>query len=229
MPRRKWIPNHLPYAKGPAASLWWYHSGSWPGTARPHDPVLDAYIRKNFKNVDQSARVGRVVDAYIKQVSRGKPVGNNFKDELLAWIYEVAEPVQISPRRKRYWTLPAYARSHGLHDKTFCKRFREMEKIAKRLFPEKAPPEYEKPTEELKRRIWNRYFQLKWSFKVPARSDEEWIAEARHKVAVAKLISKFPKIPAFRIGQICREARKVKRFTRLTKSKDGHYRFPRPL
>jgi hypothetical protein len=200
MGRRKWIPDdvydRMPHAGGPGASLWWYRSSE--------------------------RRAGRVIDAYIEQVSRGKSVGKNFKDELLGWLQELSEPVKISPRRKRYWTLPAYARAHGLRVTTFCKRFREMEKIAKRLFPERVPS-YREPqplTDELKRKIGGRYLQLKW--RVPDNRlyyAERDFARIRHKITMAKLAEEFPNIEPFRLGQICRKVRKAERFTRLPKKK----------
>ena len=207
MGRRKWIPDDVydrtPHADGPGASLWWY----------------------------RERRAGRVIGAYIEQVSRGKSVKKNFKDELLGWLHELSEPVKISPRRDRYWTLPAYARSHGLPDKTFCKRFREMEKIAKRLFAKHVPSD-RKPqplTEELKRRIGSRYLQLKWKVRDTRKVNVEHdFARIRHKVTMAKLTEEFPNIEPFRLGQICRKVRTAKRFTRLPKrSTDGRYRFPR--
>jgi len=172
-----------------------------------------------------------VIGAYIEQVSRGKSVKKNFKDELLGWLRELSGPVKISPRREWYWTLPAYARAHELPDKTFCKRFREMEKIAKQLFPERVPSD-RKPqplTEELKRKIGSRYLQLKWRVRDTRKVNVEHdFARIRHKITMAKLAAEFPNIEPFRLGQICQKVRKAKRFTRLPKpSSDGHYRFPR--
>jgi hypothetical protein len=207
MGRRKWIPDdvydRMPHAGGPGASLWWY----------------------------RERRAVRVIAAYIEQVSRGKSLEKNFKDELLGWLQELSEPVKISPRRERYWTLPAYARSHGLPDKTFCKRFREMEKIAKQLFAKHVPSD-RKPqpmTDELKRKIGGRYLQLKWRVPDTRKVNvEQDFARIRHKITMAKLAEEFPNIEPFRLGQICQKVRKAKRFTRLPKiSKDGRYRFPR--
>jgi hypothetical protein len=283
MPRPKWwVPKYKgwirkeeyergAHARKRAASLGWYcdddeYHGRW------HD--------------GETTREGKqVIDAYIKQVSRGKSVGKEFKDELLGWLRKLAKPgrqsllvgkdskgkppglfassrerrlykagrIHLNP--DRYWTLDAFARAHDLPRGGFFKRFREMDKIAKRLFPERAPSDKKAQpvTEELKLEIQNQYIRLNLrdhnrrvkyrnlqvkldKLGIHRKQDfDEWRRPEtiRHGEAMARLIKKYPNIPPFRLGQICRPVRNPKRSPRLKfppmkKSKDGRYRFPRP-
>jgi len=111
-------------------------------------------------------------------------VGVRFEAHLRSWLQELSRPQQISPRRHRYWTIPAYALAYKFHTKTFCKRFRELEKIAKKLFPGRVPQHrnHAPLTEETKHAIRSR-FKATGDF---------------HAVA-----GEFG-IEAFRVGQLCR-------------------------
>ena len=57
----------------------------------------------------------------------------------MSCLRELSRPQRISPRRERYWTIPAYASANKIHPKTLCKRLRELEKIAKKLLPNRVP------------------------------------------------------------------------------------------
>jgi hypothetical protein len=212
MPRRKWIPKRkwiLPrdeydrnaHAGAPAVSLWWYRYRN------DGDPTTESE---------------RVIDAYIKQVSRGKAVEKNFKDELLQCLYELKEPGRISLRQERYWTLDAYALAHQLPKGGFLKRFREMEKIAAELFPERLPWNRDRRpvTDETEIEIRNYYLQVKLRrhdllVKLGRHSDP-WFKDERHRHehTMSKLIEKFPNIRPFRLGQIVAKVRNPKRFPR---------------
>jgi hypothetical protein len=66
------------------------------------------------------------------------------------------------PRTWRYWSIPAYALAHKMNPKTFCKRFREMEEIATRLFSDSVPASRKQRgplTEAEKISIRKRYLQ----------------------------------------------------------------------
>jgi hypothetical protein len=224
---KKWVPygeNKMQYSLNQPRGLWWWDE-------------LD--IRRRWDDPEDprtQKRRERVVNAYVRQVARGRAVDQKqLKKDLLKWIQELVEPLEIYRGYEHYWMLPYYAKVHGLHPYTFMKRFREMEKIAKRLFPERVPYDLKaKPvTEELKHEIRDRYLQLKWDIHFSRKQceNEDAYQTFRHKEAIKRLMKEFEfrLIPLFRLGQICREVRRVKRWPRLKKSSDGHYRFPREL
>jgi hypothetical protein len=209
---KKWVPydeHKMMYSDMPPSSLWW----------------CDGDMQE------------RVITVYLQQVARGRAVDQKqLKKDLLGWIQELEERLDVKlygKRYWRYWMLPHFAKVHGLHPYTFMKRFRMLEKIAKRLFPERVPDDRKAQpvTEELKSRIRRRYLQLKLRVhgyrNAPFTEDET--RTFRHKAAMKMLINEVPEIPPFRLGQICRKVRNPKRFPfpRLKKGKDGHYRFPR--
>jgi hypothetical protein len=214
MPRRKWwIPKRqwmLPkdewelvaHAGAPASSLWWY--------------------RSNKRDDEPAAESKRVIRRYVRQVSRGKAVEKNFKEELAQWLYELTEPGGITLGRNRYWTLEAYALAHQLPKGGFLKRFREMEKIAAHLFPDRLPWNRDRQpvTEELKLKICHQYLQIKLRrhdlLVKLGRDGDAWFTDERHRhqYTMSKLIEKFPTIPPFRLGQICAKVRNPKRFPR---------------
>jgi hypothetical protein len=115
--RPNWIPqrkyNCTPHASDPAASLWWYRL--------------------------QESKREQVIATYIKQCSRGRALPEGFRDDLEMWLRELNTEQRIAPRTRRFWTIPSYAAANRMHSKTFCKRFRELEKIAKRLFSDDVP------------------------------------------------------------------------------------------
>lgn len=158
----------MPHAETPAESLWWY-------TCQPVEAWAD----------DQPAGdAEQVIQAYIKQCGRGRTLPRDFESQLRSWLQDLSRSQQVSPRRRRYWTIPAYALAHKLRTKTFCKRFRELEKIAKKLFPGRVPQHRKRGplTEETKCAIRSR-------FKATGDFD-----------AVAREFG----IQAFRVGQLCR-------------------------
>ena len=126
-----------------------------------------------------------VIDTYLRHCARGRTLPKGFEEKLVGWLQDVNRPQQISPRKKLYWTLPAYAAAHKLHPQTFCKRFREMEKIAKKLFPLRVPAHRVdvELSDEKKQAIRDRFS----------------VVQDFHKVA-----DEFG-IEAFRVGQLCRE------------------------
>ncbi len=134
-----------------------------------------------------------VIDLYLHQCSRGRSLPDDFRKHLLKWLQDLNRPVKISKRRERYWTIPAYELAHGINPKTLCKRMRELEKIAKRLFPNRAPdqrgPITESEKAEMRQEIWQ--------------EDIKAIAK-KHKTTPA------------RVGQICRAEISLKRADRQT-------------
>lgn len=167
---RKGVPNsvywRMPHVEERAPSLWWYQ----------HQPGDDSTPTPESQCV---------IDTYLHQCARGRSLPKNFGEKLRQWLQDLSSKQQISPRKKRYWAIPDYARLHRLHDKTFCKRFRELEKIAKQLFPHRVPP----------------------SRVIVVLSDERMQA-MRTRVLEGADISAVAKefgIAPFRVGQLCRE------------------------
>ena len=160
--RRKY--DRMPHAESRVKSLWWYVCRS-----ADDEPTSDTE---------------RVIQAYVTQCGRGRAIPVDFEADLRSCLQELSLPQRISPRRRRYWTIPAYALAHRIHTRTLCKRFRELEKIAKNLFPERVPQHrnHAPLTEEQKAAIRARF------------------KEIRDFQAVA---SEFG-IEAFRVGQLCR-------------------------
>lgn len=174
----------MPYAEERAPSLWWY--------VRQPDPT--------WADDTPMPESQCVIDTYIRHVKRGRSLPKGFEEDLRRWLQELNREQQISPRKKRYWTLPAYALAHRLVDgqsaksaeppagpgvKTFLKRFREMERIAKELFPLRVPKS--RTTKVL---------------------SEEKIEDMRKRVsdgADIKTVAREFRIPPFRVGQLCRE------------------------
>jgi hypothetical protein len=103
---------------GPPPSLWW---SRLPAPKRQQ--VLATYIRN-------CARGG------VKLPAR-------FKNDLAQWLQDLTNVQSLKEygkaRATRYWDLPTYARAHGMVPHTFMKRFRELEKIAIKLFPDRVP------------------------------------------------------------------------------------------
>ena len=158
----------MPHAETPAESLWWY-------ACQPAEAWAD---NQPIGGTEQ------VIQAYVKQCGRGRALPPDFEAHLRSWLQDLSRQQQISPLRHRYWTIPAYALAHKLPTKTFCKRFRELEKIAKKLFPARVPHHrnHAPLTEEAKHAIRSR-FKATGDF---------------HAVA-----GEFG-IEAFRVGQLCR-------------------------
>jgi hypothetical protein len=197
MPRRKWIPKHIyersAHANSLPDGLWWFR----PETKDSRE----------------------VVRLYLKQVARGRAPDKTLKDDLFSWLGELTQPVKIGPRRKRYWTLPAYAIAHGLNRSTFLKRFREMAAIAARLYPERVPTERRRITAKLRRAIVVRYNEIVCIVRDGGRRDgaltdifneiahnspADYDFPSPHKIAIRALSLEF-RLPLSRIGLICRK------------------------
>jgi hypothetical protein len=120
---RKWATKYdylrLPHANECHESLWWYDESDF---GVPTDDTL------------------RVVDAYFAGVARGRKVKPNERDALLGYLVDLAYPHQVTVRRKKYWTLDAYALKHQLPRQWFFKMFRRLEEVASALFPNRVPP-----------------------------------------------------------------------------------------
>jgi hypothetical protein len=168
----KW--QRMPHADGRPVSMWWYRS-----TARP--PFDDTPTSDSLA----------VIDMYLYQAARGRTLPENFRKHLLKCLQDLN---RCDPGRERYWTIPAYELAHRINPKTLCKRMRELEKIAKGLFPSRAPtygkdrgPITQNEKEEMRRDIFQ--------------EDIKAIAE-KHKITPA------------RVGQICRVEIALQRATR---------------
>ncbi len=162
-----------PHVKdGPPASLWWYQ--------RP----------------DRR----RVLDAYVSQCRRGRAVPEGFKDDLVCWLDDLSSIQNKKewgqPRTYRYWAVPSYALAHRMEPAALMKRLREMEKIAKQLFPDSVPSsrkQRQRLTEEDKQKIRQRYL---------AGEDCKTLAEEF-------------RIPAAHVGLLCREEKAMRDAERL--------------
>jgi hypothetical protein len=191
---RKWlgVPSgkykKMPHAEEPPASLWWYR--------RLPDPT-------GFD--DRPTPASRfIIDTYLQQCARGRSLEVGFESKLAQWLQDLHRNHEISPRQKRYWTIPAYAIAHRLHKYTFMKRFRELEKIAIRLFPKQAPASaIRRPIpEETQQAIRMRY---------------------RKGENCKDLAKEFGLTPA-RVGQLCRKenaARRAEREARVAKENES--------
>jgi len=117
---KKWIRNRdwarQPHVKENApSSLWW------------------------FRRPDRH----RVVDAYLVRYSRGRALPDGFKDDVLRWLSDLNslqnKKAWGQPKTFRYWSVPAYAVASGMKPAALMKRLRELEKVAKQLFPDSVP------------------------------------------------------------------------------------------
>jgi len=174
---KTWVParqySRMPHGDGRAPSLWWY--------VRQPDPTL-----ADDTPMPESQCV---MDTYLRRCARGRTLPKGFEDNLRRWLQDLSREVNLKeygkPRTKRFWTIPAYAFANKLHSKTFCKRLRELEKIAKKLFPHRVPPGRVSVvlSEEKKQAIRQR------------------VLEGTDIRAVATEFG----IPPFRVGQLCSE------------------------
>jgi hypothetical protein len=169
MARKGWVRNsewvRQPHVKnGEPASLWWYR--------RP-----DRH---------------KVIDAYIAQCSRGRALPENFKEQIVQWLQDLSriQPVKGHPRDFRHWSIPAYALAHGMEKATLMKRIREMERIAKELFPDAVPigRKMRQLTDREKREIRAKYL---------SGTD-------------AKVLAEEYEIAPFVVGILCREERAIR-------------------
>jgi hypothetical protein len=120
MARKKFVRDdkwqRQPHVKdGPPPSLWWYR--------RPDKRL--------------------VIDAYISKYRQGRSVPDGFKEDIVKWLEDLSalqnKKPWGQPRTLRYWAVPSYALAHKMEPATLMKRLREMENIAKQLFPDSVP------------------------------------------------------------------------------------------
>jgi len=175
--------GRMPHAANRLASLWWFEG---------YGPLGSILTPK------KEAR--QVIDAYLRQCVRGRTLSAGFEDELLMWLSDLYQPQNLArwgrPRTRRYWTLPAYAEAHGIAKGGFLKRFREMENIARELFPDRAVwhPKPLPLTEQDKERMRTRFREIVYE----RRDYVDPIA-----AAIAGVAEEF-QVPHFRVGQVCR-------------------------
>ena len=167
MPKRKFVRNsewqRQPHIKdGPPPSLWWY--------ARP----------------DRQ----RVIAAYLERAAKGRTVPEGFHEQLGSWLADLHKGHYKTQRKDartfRYWDIPSYARANELKLATLMKNLRELETVAKKLFPNDVPA----------------------SRKTRAPLTEKEVREIRQRYLNgedAKELAKAFRIPASRIGLLCRE------------------------
>jgi len=156
----KW--RKQPHSKGAPGGLWWYR--------RP----------------DRQ----RVISAYLARAAKGKKLAPGFEEELKSWLHELANDHNMHewgrPRTRRFWDIPSFARHLGpkvIKPHTLMKIVRELENVAKLLFPKDVPASRQK--KEI--------------------SDEALAAlkaEVAAGVEIRLLAAKYD-IKAFRIGQLC--------------------------
>jgi hypothetical protein len=170
MSKRRWVRDRdwqrQPHVKdGPPQSLWWYR--------RP-DHL-------------------KVVDTYLEQYGRGRKLPDDFRDEILTDLGILADGLYLKawgrPRTWRYWSVPAYAATHGVKPHTLMKRLREMEKVAIRLFPKDVP------SDRLPRKPLSEH---------EVREIREMYASGTN----AKDIALLHRVPPSKVGQLCRDLRK---------------------
>ena len=150
---------------GPPPSLWWYRRNpEYHGDDVP------------------TASSQRVINEYLRQCASGG--GAVPEEHLRRWLQELSRPQKISPRRTRYWTIPAFALAHRLKKGTLMKRLRRLEEIAVELFPGRVPAgRQRRPLSEAKKEaIRQRYIEV------------QDIRAVAHEFG----------LPTFRVGQICR-------------------------
>jgi hypothetical protein len=166
----------MPHADGVPDSLWWY-----------------AHNRADAR---------AVIDAYLMRYARGAKVSEGFRDELTTWLGDLTRKQNLAPwgkpRTKRFWTIPNYARAHKLQPFTLMKRLRELEKIAKEMYPDRAAGRG----------------------RVRANLTPAEISDIRLKyregVNVEDIAQEF-RISEGHVGQLCREERKRKLVERETR------------
>ncbi len=106
----------MPHADAAPESLWWYGQ----------------------KRADSRA----VIDSYLSRYKRGAALPKGRRDELLECLRNLSQIQSLArwgrPGTKRYWTIPNYARANGHNRFTLMKWLRELEKVAKEMYPERA-------------------------------------------------------------------------------------------
>lgn len=140
----------MPHAESWPESLWWYEKKQ--GT--------------EWSAFEPSARGQQVIDAYITRYAHGvAAVPDDFRQQLICWLHELKREQNLKqwrkPKTKRYWTIPDYARANGIQPHTLMKRLRELENVAKEMFPELAKhygrriePVSETEKEDIIREYW---------------------------------------------------------------------------
>ena len=64
---------------------------------------------------------------------------SDFAEKLELWLSELTTN-QRAAGKPQYWTLKGYAVAHKINPGTFMKWFRNLEAVAKRLYPNRVPP-----------------------------------------------------------------------------------------
>ena len=143
----------------------------------------------------------QVIAAYISQCARGGvKLPASFKDDLAQWLKDLTNVQSLKDygkaRATRYWDLPTYARAHGMPPHTFMKRFRELEKIAIKLFSDSVPSSREPRGAPL---------------------TEEEIQEIRKRCLEGdnlKDLAKEFRVTASKVGHLCRKEKAIRNAAR---------------
>ena len=100
------------------------------------------FIERRYKE-GKSESEFRQCDAQANPGSRGRTLPEDFGEQLTGHLDALNRLQSLKawgrPRTFRYWSAPSYALAHGLKKAALMKRLREMEKIARRLFPDSVP------------------------------------------------------------------------------------------
>jgi hypothetical protein len=172
MPRRRFIRDddwqQQPHVKdGPPPSLWWYR--------RP----------------DRHS----VINTYINRYKRGRAVPDDFKGTIVQALDDLSSLQNKSnwgqSRTLRYWSIPAYAQANNMQSATLMKWLREMEAIAKQLFPDSVPSS-RKPRKQL------------------TDEDKEIIRKRYLAGEDCKKLAEEFRIPPAHVGQLCRDEKAVR-------------------
>lgn len=154
----------------------------------------------------------QVIAAYVSQCARGGgKLPASFEDDLAQWLQDLDRRQSLKeygkPRTRRYWDLPTYARAHGMPPHTFMKRFREMEKIAQKLFPDSVPS----------------------SRKPRAPLTEEEIQEIQRRClegeSIKDLAQEF-RVTASKVGHLCREQKAERNAARQKSESENKHTSP---
>lgn len=161
-----------PHAKERAPGLWWY----------------------------QRDDRQRVIDAYLDRRKRRRKPGHcllaqDFRNHLSTWLEDLNLCQNLKawgdPYTWRYWTVPAYALANRIEKGVLIRHLRELEELAKAMFPEDVPN----------------------SRRLRARLTEDDIRKIRQlylEGTAARAIATRFRIPSSRVGQLCREQKAIR-------------------
>jgi hypothetical protein len=161
-----------PHGKERAPGLWWYQRDD-------RQRVIDAYL-------DQRKR---------RQTPRQGLLAQDFKAQLSTWIEDLNLCQNLKawgdPHTWRYWTVPAYALANRIEKGVLIRHLRELEGLAKAMFPDDVPN----------------------SRRLRAALTEDDIRRIRQlylEGTAAKIIAARFRIPPSRVGQLCREQKAIR-------------------